>query len=271
MLCAPFARCQPPDSSSADRSGRVLGVKPEPALLLEALDELGSRLRGPALEHLVRDLVVLSVWSEAPEVRQLPSPSNVFDVQRRTREFLANVAGLDADVRVTADIIKANQLGRLGAAVDLAPGWFPLVGLALSRASFSGALTVWEAAPNEAAVHRGLLELWDGGFATSVQVAWPPSSADLVTVLRPDRALPPGSVLRSWLDERIIPLVRPGGLLMLGSCASAEGSSPPEPWRDLLRREHGAWAVAAAWESSRGDANVLLRRGTEVDRPQAKG
>lgn len=229
--------------------------------LLEALDQLGHRLRGVALENLLRDLSVLNAWAAAPEATELPAHRGVFDVQGRTREFLTNVARRDAETRATADAIIKNAEGRLETVIDLAPGWFPIGALALARTAFSGALTVYEPGSEDAALHSALLDLWDRSFAATVQGSWPPRSADLVMLSQPSRVLERGfGGALGLVGERVASLVRPGGLLMLG--ASLAGLAGPEPWgQHFLPGPGGPWAVVVDRRSDQSGPTILMRRG----------
>jgi hypothetical protein len=62
---------------------------------------------------------------------------NVFDVARRTREFLHYFAGWNAQAARWAAIL-GPHLGGVREVLDLCPGWAPKIELALTRLRFSG-------------------------------------------------------------------------------------------------------------------------------------
>jgi hypothetical protein len=110
----------------------------EVSALLERIRDSAKGREDFEADNLRRDLSVLAARLESGAYKESDfAARNVYDVPRRTREFLRYFAGWNAQAARWGALL-APHISGVREVIDLCPGWAPKIELALARLRFGG-------------------------------------------------------------------------------------------------------------------------------------
>lgn len=121
-----------------------------PDKLLEKIDQIqtfiqNSHLTEVEADNLVSDLQGIYQRLVAGHYRDTDFLSrNIFDIPRRTREFLNYFHGYQLQAKTWAEVLKQLPLSKVETVIDLCPGWAPKIELALAKIKYQGKVIIFD-------------------------------------------------------------------------------------------------------------------------------